>query len=142
MEKIELNKNINEIFNKQFNKIRNELEKRISDNEFMRRELMYEVILIKNDIRLLSYMLLGKEKVNEKYNISQVLAEPIRIVFAGEGKVINCLKAEGLDTLQELVYYTETDLLSCRNMGRGTVDKIMNKLNELGLHLGMTKVGV
>ena len=142
MEEIEFKKNINEIFNRQFNKICNELKSRIMDNEIMRMRLIDEVISIKHDIRLLNYMLLGKEKINEKNNIGEVLDKSVDIVFFKNVRIRNCFKAEGITTLHELVYYTKEDLLFLPNMGKGSVNIIINTLNELGLQLGMIKMGV
>jgi DNA-directed RNA polymerase subunit alpha len=49
----------------------------------------------------------------------------------------NCLEAEGIATLRELVSRTREDLLDVRNFGETTLQEIEEKLRENGLHLGM-----
>jgi DNA-directed RNA polymerase subunit alpha len=49
----------------------------------------------------------------------------------------NCLEAEGIATLRELVSRTREDLLDVRNFGETTLQEIEDKLRENGLHLGM-----
>ena len=49
----------------------------------------------------------------------------------------NCLEAEGIATLRELVSRTREDLLEVRNFGETTLQEIEEKLRENGLHLGM-----
>ena len=49
----------------------------------------------------------------------------------------NCLEAEGITTLRELVSRTREDLLDVRNFGETTLQEIEDKLRENGLHLGM-----
>ena len=49
----------------------------------------------------------------------------------------NCLEAEHIDTVRELVQRTEDQLLEVRNFGETTLNEVREKLNELGLHLGM-----
>jgi len=49
----------------------------------------------------------------------------------------NCLEAEGIATLRELVSRTREELLDVRNFGETTLQEIEDKLRENGLHLGM-----
>jgi DNA-directed RNA polymerase subunit alpha len=52
-------------------------------------------------------------------------------------RAANCLEAEHIDTVRELVQRTEDQLLEVRNFGETTLNEVREKLNELGLHLGM-----
>ncbi len=50
---------------------------------------------------------------------------------------MNCLEAEQIKTLRDLVVKTETELLNVRNFGKTSLKEIVSKLEELGLELGM-----
>ena len=50
----------------------------------------------------------------------------------------NCLEAENITTVGSLVQRTADDLLNVRNFGKTSLTEIQNKLEELGLSLGMT----
>jgi len=52
-------------------------------------------------------------------------------------RATNCLEAEGIDTVRGLVIRTEDELLEIRNFGQTTIKEVKNKLQELGLSLGM-----
>ena len=45
---------------------------------------------------------------------------------------LNCLKRAGIDTLEELVKRSEDDMLKVRNLGRKSLDEVMEKLASLG----------
>ncbi len=47
----------------------------------------------------------------------------------------NCLKREGINTLGQLVNLTEHQLMNIRNFGQKSVDEVLEKLTERGLHL-------
>jgi DNA-directed RNA polymerase subunit alpha len=49
----------------------------------------------------------------------------------------NCLESEGLGSVRELVQFTEDQLLELRNFGDTTLAEVRDRLNEMGLHLGM-----
>lgn len=49
----------------------------------------------------------------------------------------NCLESEGIATVRDLVQLTEDQLLEVRNFGDTTLAEVRERLNELGLHLGM-----
>lgn len=48
---------------------------------------------------------------------------------------LNCLKRAGIDTLEELVKRSEDDMLKVRNLGRKSLDEVIEKLAGLGLSL-------
>lgn len=50
----------------------------------------------------------------------------------------NCLEAENIATIRDLVQMTEADLLAMRNFGKTSLREIQLKLESLGLGLGMT----
>jgi len=53
------------------------------------------------------------------------------------GRAANCLHEEGVTTIRELVARTREELLGVRNFGENTLQEIEEKLQELGLRLGM-----
>jgi len=51
---------------------------------------------------------------------------------------INCLRAAGITTVQELVLKSENDMLKYRNFGRKSLIELTEKLESLGLRFGMS----
>ncbi len=49
----------------------------------------------------------------------------------------NCLEAENIATVAQLVVRTEAELLKVRNFGKTSLKEVKNKLAEIGLSLGM-----
>jgi len=48
-------------------------------------------------------------------------------------RILNCLKAEDIETLGELLSYKKKDLLRLRNFGKSSLQLIERTLNELGI---------
>ena len=49
----------------------------------------------------------------------------------------NCLKRAGINTVQELCSKTPDEMMKVRNLGRTSLDEVLEKLKELGLKLNM-----
>lgn len=47
----------------------------------------------------------------------------------------NCLKRAGINSVEELTYKTEDDMMKVRNLGKKSLDEVGKKLEELGLSL-------
>ena len=47
----------------------------------------------------------------------------------------NCLKRAGIDTVENLINRTEDDMIKVRNLGRKSLEEVIQKLNSLGLSL-------
>ena len=47
----------------------------------------------------------------------------------------NCLKRAGINTVEELVNKTPEDMMKVRNLGRKSLEEVLNKIKELGLGL-------
>lgn len=47
----------------------------------------------------------------------------------------NCLKRAGIDTVEDLINRTEVDMIKVRNLGRKSLEEVIQKLNSLGLEL-------
>lgn len=52
-------------------------------------------------------------------------------------RAMNCLEAENITTVRDLVTRTEDSLLDVRNFGETTLNEVKEKLNSVGLRLGM-----
>ena len=46
----------------------------------------------------------------------------------------NCLKRAGISTVQDLANKTETDMMKVRNLGKKSLDEVINKLHSLDLN--------
>lgn len=47
----------------------------------------------------------------------------------------NCLKRAGINTVEDLINKTEEDMMKVRNLGRKSLEEVLQKLNALGLSL-------
>ncbi len=47
----------------------------------------------------------------------------------------NCLKRAGIDTVEDLINRTEEDMIKVRNLGRKSLEEVIQKLHSLGLDL-------
>lgn len=52
-------------------------------------------------------------------------------------RAANCLKAQNIEHILELVQKTESELLDTRNFGKQSLKEIKDALNQLGLSLDM-----
>jgi len=46
----------------------------------------------------------------------------------------NCLKRAGISTVQDLANKTEADMMKVRNLGKKSLDEVINKLHSLDLN--------
>lgn len=47
----------------------------------------------------------------------------------------NCLKRAGINTVEDLISKSEEDMMKVRNLGRKSLEEVINKLNSLGFDL-------
>ena len=47
----------------------------------------------------------------------------------------NCLKRAGINTVEELAKKSEDDMMKVRNLGKKSLEEVIQKLEELGLGL-------
>jgi DNA-directed RNA polymerase subunit alpha len=47
----------------------------------------------------------------------------------------NCLKRAGIDKVEDLINRTEEDMIKVKNLGKKSLDEVINKLDSLGLAL-------
>ena len=76
-----------------------------------------EVMIEKNDQ--------GKEKVLE------MTMEELDLSV----RSFNCLKRAGINTVEDLINKTEDDMMKVRNLGRKSLEEVVEKLNSLGFQL-------
>jgi DNA-directed RNA polymerase subunit alpha len=50
-------------------------------------------------------------------------------------RTYNCLKRQGIETLEELRNYSEEELMNIRNFGQKSLDEVIEKLKEYNLEL-------
>ncbi|NSW91214.1 MAG: DNA-directed RNA polymerase subunit alpha [Firmicutes bacterium] len=51
----------------------------------------------------------------------------------------NCLKRAGINTVEDLISRTEEDMMKVRNLGRKSLEEVLQKLNALGLSLAQSE---
>ncbi len=75
-------------------------------------------------------ILTGREEDSQ----TRVLEKPIEDMDLSV-RSFNCLKRAGIVTIQDLTRKTEEDMLKVRNLGRKSLDEVIEKLREYGLSL-------
>ncbi|MFH1368602.1 MAG: DNA-directed RNA polymerase subunit alpha [Elusimicrobiota bacterium] len=75
----------------------------------------------------------------EEEKLKELLKQPLTFMDLSV-RSANCLSAAGLKTISELVVKQEEELLSFKNFGKTSLTEIREKLEELGLTLGMSGV--
>ncbi|MFO0981727.1 MAG: DNA-directed RNA polymerase subunit alpha C-terminal domain-containing protein [Planctomycetota bacterium] len=73
---------------------------------------------------------------SEKARLRDILLSPIEELDLSV-RAKNCLDAENIATVRDLVTRTEADLLRMRNFGKTSLKEIKKKLQDLDLSLGM-----
>ena len=51
----------------------------------------------------------------------------------------NCLKRANINTVEDLISKTEDDMMKVRNLGRKSLEEVINKLAMMGLSLGQRR---
>jgi DNA-directed RNA polymerase subunit alpha len=51
----------------------------------------------------------------------------------------NCLKRAGINTVEDLISKTEEDMMKVRNLGKKSLEEVLQKLNSLGLSLAQNE---
>lgn len=68
---------------------------------------------------------------NEKEKVLEMNIDELELSV----RSYNCLKRAGINTVEELTNRTPEDMMKVRNLGRKSLEEVLAKLNELGLHL-------
>ena len=71
------------------------------------------------------------ESANEdKDRITEMQIEELELSV----RSYNCLKRAGISTVGELCNKTQDEMMKVRNLGRKSLDEVVEKLSEMGLH--------
>ncbi len=68
---------------------------------------------------------------NEKEKVLEMSIDELELSV----RSFNCLKRAGINTVEELTSKTPEDMMKVRNLGRKSLEEVLNKLKELGLSL-------
>ena len=68
---------------------------------------------------------------NEKEKVLEMNIDELELSV----RSYNCLKRAGINTVEELTNKTPEDMMKVRNLGRKSLEEVLNKLKELGLSL-------
>ena len=72
-----------------------------------------------------------EKEVNEKVKVLEMNIDELELSV----RSYNCLKRAGINTVEELTNRTPEDMMKVRNLGKKSLDEVLNKLKDLGLHL-------
>ncbi|MDR0361266.1 MAG: DNA-directed RNA polymerase subunit alpha [Planctomycetota bacterium] len=75
----------------------------------------------------------------DKAALQERLGQPVSVLEPSV-RAANCLAAEGIKTIRDLVTKNEQDMLQVRNFGKTSLKEIKQKLIDQGLSFGMTDV--
>jgi DNA-directed RNA polymerase subunit alpha len=76
-------------------------------------------------------------KVDDKENNIEKLIDQSVDVIELSVRSANCLKSARIKTIKDLITKKESELLTYKNFGRKSLDEIREKLQEMGLNLGL-----
>lgn len=72
-----------------------------------------------------------EKKENKKEKVLEMTIEELDLSV----RSYNCLKRAGINTVEDLINKSEEDMMKVRNLGRKSLEEVINKLNSLGLYL-------
>ncbi|MCD7905890.1 MAG: DNA-directed RNA polymerase subunit alpha [Clostridiales bacterium] len=75
--------------------------------------------------------ILVEKKEGKKEKVLELTIEELDLTV----RSYNCLKRAGINTVEDLAKKTEEDMMKVRNLGRKSLEEVLNKLAELGLSL-------
>ncbi|MDE5967324.1 MAG: DNA-directed RNA polymerase subunit alpha [Lachnospiraceae bacterium] len=72
-----------------------------------------------------------EQEENEKVKALEMSIDELELSV----RSFNCLKRAGINTVEELINKTPEDMMKVRNLGRKSLEEVLEKLKELGLSL-------
>ena len=72
-----------------------------------------------------------EKEENKKEKVLEMTIEELELSV----RSYNCLKRAGINTVEDLTNKSEEDMMKERNLGRKSLEEVINKLNGLGLYL-------
>ncbi len=76
-----------------------------------------------------------EEEENDTEKVLELTIEELDLSV----RSFNCLKRAGINTVEELIRKTEDEMMKVRNLGKKSLEEVVNKLGELGLKLKETE---
>lgn len=73
--------------------------------------------------------IMSKKELSKKDKLLETPIEDLEFSV----RSYNCLKRAGIHTVADIVNKTEQDMIKVRNLGKKSLDEVMNKVKELGL---------
>ena len=74
---------------------------------------------------------LEHKEENKKEKVLEMTIEELDLSV----RSYNCLKRAAINTVEDLTNKSEEDMMKVRNLGRKSLEEVINKLNGLGLYL-------
>lgn len=75
--------------------------------------------------------ILSEKEENKKEKVLEMSIEELDLSV----RSYNCLKRAGINTVDDLANKTEDEMMKVRNLGRKSLEEVLNKMAELGLSL-------
>ena len=72
-----------------------------------------------------------EKEENQKEKVLEMTIEELDLSV----RSYNCLKRAGINTVEDLSNKSEEDMMKVRNLGRKSLEEVINKLYQLGLCL-------
>lgn len=72
-----------------------------------------------------------EKEENKKEKVLEMTIEELDLSV----RSYNCLKRAGINTVEDLARKSEEDMMKVRNLGRKSLEEVINKMNGLGLNL-------
>ena len=72
-----------------------------------------------------------EKEENKKEKVLEMTIEELDLSV----RSYNCLKRAAINTVEDLINKSEEDMMKVRNLGRKSLEEVINKLNGLGLYL-------
>ena len=82
-----------------------------------------------DDVKKAEIMVERQETIKEK--VLEMTIEDLDMSV----RSFNCLKRAGIDTVEDLTKRTESEMIKFRNLGKKSLDEVIQKLHSLGLEL-------
>ena len=74
---------------------------------------------------------MSEKKNDEKEKVLEMNIDELELSV----RSYNCLKRAGINTVEELINKSPEDMMKVRNLGKKSLDEVLEKLNELDLQL-------
>lgn len=96
-------------------------------------KIMNELLLLFVDLSedAKSTEIIVEKEENKKEKVLEMTIEELDLSV----RSYNCLKRAGINTVEDLTNKSEEDMMKVRNLGRKSLEEVINKLNGLGLYL-------